>query len=243
MQPIHNLLLRFQNATPRQGGAVHNDDGHAQFPRRIQFRPCANATGIFGDDHVDGVVLQKGAIPGQVKGASGDFKRVIGQGNGGFGLIHKAQQIVMRGRAGKEVNILFANRQKDAAGRIAKRVQNTGIIRDMLPCVARTGLPRRAFKTDQRRVGLRGSIQCIARHLRGEWVGGINDMCDVFRADIINQTINTAKAANTGWQGLAARTIGAPGIGKNGICTAIGQMTRKARGLGRAAQKKDFLHV
>lgn len=243
MQPIHNLLLRLQNATSGQGGAVHNDDRHPQLSCHVQFRTRANATGIFGDNHVDGVTLQKGAIPIQTKGTGCDFKRVIGQGNGGFGLIHKAQQIVMLGRAGKEVNVLFANRQKDAAGRIAKRVQNTGIIRDMLPCVARTGLPRRAFKTDQRRVGLRGSIQCIARHLRGEWVGGINDMRDVFRADIINQTINTAKAANTGWQGLAAWAIGAPGIGKYGICAAISQMTCQARGLGRAAQKKDFLHV
>lgn len=243
IKPVHNLLLRLQNAASGQGGAVHNDDRHPQFPRRIQFRTRANTTGIFGDDYVDGVVLQKCAIPGQVKGTGGDFKRVVGQGNGGFGLIHKAQQIVMLGRAGKEVNVLFTNRQKDAAGHIAKRVQNTGIIHNMLPGITCAGLPRRAFKADQRRVGLRGGIQSIARHLRGEWVGGINDMRDVFRANIINQTINTAKAAHTGWQGLAARAIGAPGIGKNGICAAIGQMTRQARGLGCAAQKKDFLHV
>lgn len=243
MQPIHNLLLRWQNATSGQGGTVHHDDRHAQFPGRVQFRTRANTTGIFGDNHVDGVMLQKCAIPGQIKGTGGDFKRVIGQGNGGFGLIDKTQQIVMLGRAGKEVNILFANRQKDAAGRIAKRVQNTGIIHDMLPCVARTGLPGRAFKADQRRVGSRRSIQSIARHLRGKRMGRINDMRDVFRANIINQTINTAKAAHTGWQGLAARAIGAPGIGKYGICAAISQMTRQVRGLGCAAQKKDFLHV
>lgn len=243
MKPVHNLLLRLQNAAPGQGGAVHHDDGKFQFACGIQFRTRSNATGVFGDDHVDGVALQQRAIPGQVKGTGGDFKRVVGQGNWGFGLVHKAQKIVMLRGFGEKINVLLANRQKDTTRFVTKCCQNVGVIRDMLPGIPFTRLPGRAFKADQRRVGPGDSHERIARHLRGERMGCINDMGDLFRMDVINQTVDTAKAPYTGGQGLAARGVGASGVGKNGICTAFRQMARQVRGFGRTAQKKDFLHV
>lgn len=243
IKPIHNLLLRLQNAAPGQGGAVHHDDGQLQRARGIQFRTRTNAAGVFGDDHVDGVALQQRAIPGQVKGTGGDFKRVVGQGNWGFGLVHKAQKIVMLRGFGEKIYVLFANRKKDTTRLVSKCGQHAGVIRDMLPGIPFTRLPGRAFKADQWRVGLGNRHERIARHLRSERMGRINDMGDLFRMDVINQTADTSKAAHTGWQGLAARGIGASGVGKDGICTAFRQMARQARGFGRPAQKKDFLYV
>lgn len=243
MKPGQNILLRLHNLAPWKGRTIHHDHLKAKRTRGVQLGACADAARIFGDDHINSVTFQKRQIASQIKRSGCDFNSMVGQGNAGLGLIHQTQKVMMLRGDGEQINVLLPDRQEHPLRGFAKGPQYAWIIRNMLPVIAFLSLPWRAFKADQGRSGLCDSLQGIVRHLCSERMGCIHNMRDFFSTDVFDQTCDATKATHAGRQGLAARRIGAPGVGKYSVCFTVSQVMRKARGLCCAAQDKDFLHV
>jgi len=241
-KPGHHIGDLRKDPARRQGGPVDQDDRQAQNARGFQFGGGACATGVLGDDMADAMFAQQGKIAGQIKGATGDDGGGIGQGQGAFGRINQAQQVMVLWLGGKGRKRLFADGQKHprrAVGQGGDRGRDVG---NVGPAVTGLSLPRRALQHRQRHIRLGAGRNGIAAHLRGERVGGVNDMADAFRLEIGHQPRHPAKAADPDRQRLRHRRGGTACIGIDRFHPRAGKGAGQQAGLGGAAQKKDACH-
>ncbi len=242
IQPCHHFGNGAKHLPGRHGGPVDQDDGQAKAAGGRQLGLGPGAAGVLGDNMGDPVILQKSKVGGQVKGAAGDDSMGIWQGQGAFGRVDKAQDVVVPGPGSKGLQGLLADGKKDPCGRIGQGSDGGFGIWHMGPLIAFPGAPRRALQRHQRQVQLGAGGDSIPAHPRGEGMGRIDDMGDALILQVSNQPFHAAKAAHPHGQGLRHGHGRAPGVGKDRIRPCLGQGAGKQACLGRAAQKKDAWH-
>ncbi len=243
IQPRHHIINIAKNLARGNEGAINHDHLQAQGARGLQLGLRANATGVFGNDDFDVVVFQKRQIPSQIKRSARDNRMGVEHRQRMGGLVHQTQQIAVLRARGKDINMLFSNRQKDLRGITWQGITGRLDIRNRLPIVTGSRLPRRAFETSQIDLRRRASTHGIGAHLGSKRVRGINHMGDVFGPQEIAQTVHPAKAANTCRQGLRDGVCRASGVGKQHVIIRVGQVMGQTRGLCGAAKQKDACHV
>lgn len=243
IQPRHYLFHLMKHKARRQGWPVDQDHWNALDQSRFQLGLCPATPGVLGDDMGDAVILQQRQIARQIKGAARYDGPRIWQGQWRLRHIDKAQEVVMLRFGRERRKVLFSDRQKDAGGPIGQRRHRTSHVGHMMPVIVGARSPRRALKNTQRCAGGGTGGDGVLAHLRGEWVGGVNHMADLFAPQIGGQTFGPAKAADAGRQRLRDRAVGAPGVGKDCIHAARRQSAGKGGRFGGAAQQEDARHV
>ncbi|MFM2388449.1 MAG: hypothetical protein RLZZ437_4 [Pseudomonadota bacterium] len=237
--PIHHIRHAAHDCAVRDMRAVHHDDGQAQFARRGDFGDSPFAARVFGNDDIDMLITQQRGIIGHCKGSAGDGDGRLWQGHVITRSIDKTQQVMVLGGADKSVQMLPPDGQKHPARGGAKDKRCTGKVWHVGPVISGCGHPWRTFKGDKGHACGPAGQNGIRAHLRGEGMCGVNDMGDAFAGKKGLQSGNTAKAADTGGQGLGHRGFGAASVGIDRIGVVLLQGAGQKAGLGRAAKQKD----
>lgn len=241
-QPCHDLRDRSGFGAGRYGGAVDQDDGDLQAAGGFQFRIGPRAACVLGDDMGYAVVTQQGGVGGFVERAFGDEDGRVRQGKRGFGFVDKAQDVVVLGVARETVEPLLADGEKDAGGNGGKRACRLIGVGNRGPAVGGRSGPGRAFKGEKR--GLRGRAggDGIGAHLCGKGVGGVDDVCDAFGAQVVGEALGAAKASGSGGQRLGYGGVGASGVREDGVGATGGKFAGKEARFGGAAEEEDARH-
>ncbi len=224
------------------GRPVDHDDGQAEHPCRIDLRTRACASRIFGDNQVDAVRAHQGEIAVQREGAAIDQQMMVRQRGQRFGRIDEAEQIMMLRLGGEGFNMHASERQHNAAGRPVERADGARNIGDMGPAVALPRLPFRAGEHEMGHPRLPRGDGGIGADNRGEGVGRVDEVGELFRLQISRQPLSTAKAADAHRHRLGTRVSGASGIAQHRPLAAFGQSFRQRARLGGAAKDQDMAH-
>lgn len=241
MKPVQNLFDGLNAVPLGYGGTVDQDHGQRQVAGGVQFGAGADAAGVLGHDVGDLVGFQQRKVAFQREGASRYNRIGLGQRQG-FGRIDKAQKVMMLGLYGKNLKVLATYGEEDAGRGIGQRRSGCRHIRHGLPLVTGDGVPRLTLQRDKRQVGDFGGGERMYAHLRGEGMGGVDDVGDGFVAQVFHQTFHAAKAADALWQGLGNGRLGSAGVRENGCNALICQGFGENRGFGGAAEQKDAGH-
>lgn len=240
--PRHDACDAVGLLARRHGGPFDKDHGQPERAGGVEFRPCADAACVFGDDVGDGMIAQKGGVALCGKRTLGDDRRGVRQGQGCFGRIDQTQKVMVLRFGGEGVEGLFADGKKDAGRGVGQGFGRRFGGVDARPAVGGFGCPSGAFEGQQRGRGLGAGGNGVCAYLCGEGVGRVDDMGDAFGADVFCKSPGPAKAADARRQGLRHGGRCASGVGKHRIHPLREQMRGKAGGLGRAAKKKDARH-
>lgn len=245
-KPAHDLVHRTQDSSVGHCGPIDHYDRQAQPAGSDQLGLGPNAAGVFGDNVGDAMLTHQGFVLCRLKRATGDNDRAPGQRQSRFGFIDQPQQIMVLGRCGKEVKVLFTNGQKHPR-RTRRQGRGCSLERGhMGPVIAHARLPCGPLQCAQRYARLSTGGHRIAAHLRGKGMGGVNHMAHSFTADVVDEACNATEPAQPLGQRLGHRARGTAGIRKDGLTPGHrmrGEVPRQLRGLRGAAEKKDVLHV
>lgn len=241
-EPFHHICDSFNNVSVRHKRPVNQNNRQTQRARSVQFGPRAASASIFRNDKADTVGSQQGKVAVIGEGAARDNDGHIWQRQGLDRRIDKAQKVVMPGGYGEIFKLLPTDGKKDA-GRLHRQDGDGGShVGDQHPLIGGTGLPGRTLQRQKGNAGDFGSLHRVTAHLGGKGVGRVDDMGDVFGAQIGHKPCHTAKATDPAGQRLRHGRIGPPGVRENArnalICHGFG----KIRGFAGASQKKGAGH-
>jgi hypothetical protein len=108
------------------------------------------------------------------------------------------------------------------------------------PAIAGRVLPGRTLECEQRYIGHSASRNRVRTDLRRERMGSIDHAHDALSAEIIDQAIDAAEAADTPGDRRRRRIFGAAGIGQHRIDTRIlCDLRDQPIGIGGAAEDQD----
>lgn len=240
--PTHHLFDLRENRSNGQSWPFDKNDRKPQGAGRLQLCFGSCTTRVLGNDMGDTVGLQKRQIIRHRKGPAVDDGAGVRQGQCTFGRVDKSQKIMVLRLSGEAGKMQLANRQKDPRRGVGQGVDGRIHACDLLPVVAGTGNPGRAFKGAEPGAGLRAGLYRVATHLCRERMGGINQMRHPFGANVIGQPFGPAKAADSGGQGLRQRLFGATRIGKDRSDAGLRHGAGQVRGFGGSAEDKEARH-
>ena len=222
--------------------AVDQPDRQAELAGGLQFRFCAAAAGILGDDQIAAMGAQEGEVGGEVKGAARDLGCDAGQRQR-VRRIDKAQEVVMLRLRGEFRDMQAPDGEEDATGGPVQTLHRLAQVAQMGPAVTRAGRPGRAHQADQRDGGGQGRFMGVMAHLRRERVGCVDQMRDPLRRHPCRKALCPAETSGSDRDRLCARVFGAARIGERGGDAAIRQQAGELACLGGAAQdQKVRLH-
>lgn len=239
-QPIKNGVHSRDGITFRQLGAVNHHHWKVQSSRRGQLGLSPGAASVFANHNLDTLVLKQLGVACDGERTARHNHSVMRQGRRLFRRIHQAQDIVMLRLRGERGHVQTPQRQHDLLGGPVQRGDCTGDIGHVSPIVPFAGLPFRPLQGQQRHVRRAAGMEGIPAHLCCKRVCGINHMADVMLVQIGDQTVNTAKAANTMGNGLRTGMIDTARIGKGRLNATAGQALRECAGFGCAAENKEI---
>lgn len=242
MQPIHHLGDVSDCFTRGNRWPVDHDDGQAEGAGGSDFGDSTLAAGILGDKDLCAMIAHQIAVACKGEGAARNDDARLRQGQWIGGRIDETQQVMVLRLAGEGLQMLAADREEDAAWGRAKGCGGGGEVWCMGPVVTIGGRPGRAFEGNQGQAHAGAGGDGMGAHLRGERVGRIDDMGDVFHRQIGHQPCDAAKAAQAHGQGLRHGIFRTARIGIDGIGIVIMQRAGEKPRLGRAAEQKDAHH-
>lgn len=197
---------------------------------------------VFGDQNLGAVTAHQGQIIGQRKRATRHFDPRTGQREIGLRHIHDPQQEIMLRKRRESRQMQTSDGQKHPCGGALQRLNGALDIRDILPPIARLGLPGRAFKGAKRHGAQGCGLNRIGADLGGKGVGGVDDLPDVFSPQIVGQPRHPAKTAHPHRDRLGAGLIHAARIRQHRGQPLTGQFGDQGAGLGGAAKNKGAFH-
>lgn len=237
-KPCHHLRYRGFYVPRRKRRATDQDHGKSAGPCGMQLGHRSRAARVLGHNMADAMFAKEGKVALNRERATGKDDLCVRQRQFA-GRIDKSQEVVVLGPDCEIPDILLADGQKDACGRIGQGGDGSSDIGDRMPDIAGLLLPFRALKGKKRQTHPPGGLDGIARHLGGKGMRCVDDMRDAVCPQPVAKPRHPAKAANAGWQGLGHGRGGASGIGKHrvdpGLCKGAGQRGR----LGRAAKQQN----
>ena len=137
MQPVHHSGDVAGYGTVSDGRPRDHNHGQLQLPCGLQLGRSPLATRVFGYDMGDGMGPQQGKITGNREWPAIQNHFGIGQRQGGFGGINKAQKVEMLGLACEGGKGLLANGQENTLRRIGQGCNRRLGICDINPSIAR----------------------------------------------------------------------------------------------------------
>ncbi len=242
LQPLQNFFHGAKNIPFGQRRTVNQDDRNPQAPCRPKFRLGSATTGVLGHDQADAVIAHQRRVARFGERTTGDDRMGVGYRQRTLGRINQSQQVMVLGFGGEFGQVLLADRQENAGGRVRQGGDGTGDIGNALPGVPRPRHPGRAFQRGERHARLSAGGQGVPAHLRGEGMGRVDDMRDAFGPQVIAKAPDSAEAADTRGQGLGDRCLGPAGIGKDSRDPGACHGARERRGFGGAAEDKEARH-
>ncbi|MGY3697338.1 hypothetical protein ACVIGA_007418 [Bradyrhizobium sp. USDA 3240] len=158
------------------------------------------------------------------------------------GRVDEPQRIGMPWPAAERRDVLAADREEHVGATVRQRRDRRDDVRDLDPVIAGCSIPRRAFKREQRRCGLRAGGDCVAAHLGREGMRRVDHMRDALATQIVGKTADAAEAADPGRQRLFGRSCGAPAVGIDRVDARARDRRGKRIGVGRSAQDQGAHH-
>jgi hypothetical protein len=132
-------------------------------------------------------------------------------------------------------------REHDVLGWPAKRCNRTRDIGNVTPIITHLRHPLMTRQSHQMCASQRAGRNRVHAHLCRERMGCINNVGNSVFANVINQTLNTTKTANTGRQGLAFGPRNSTSVGKYGCYFSIMQNMGQGRRLSCAAKDQQVI--
>ena len=236
MNPVQRILGGMNFGPFGDRGAINHDNGNAQVTRGLNLGIGAAPACVFGHQQFDIMFThQRDVVLGAKRSARKQSGR-LGQGQG-FGLVHKAQQILMLGRTGKFGQMHASNRQHDIGFTHALQVFCRRPNRwNTVPLIPVHAVPRRAGQRAKLGSRFAAGVDRIHTHLTGKGMGGINHMRHLFGTQILGQSLRTAISADTFWQRLGFGTFHAARIGQGCTDIRLGDQFGQICGFGRSCQ-------
>ena len=239
-KPAQNLGDRF-NCFPR-GNERPTDHHHRQrkITRRFDLGRGRVAAGIPRDDDVSVEILKDGPIGRAVEWPARHDDLRLGQRQWIARRIDQPNQVNVLRVLRENLQVLSADAEEYPACLKSESLGRGHDIIDLDPPVARRALPGRTFQRQQRHPGGPASPDGTDTHLRSEWMGGIDDTVNIFRAKVVHEAGNAAKAADTPGNRRRQRIFRAAGIGQHRIdIRTIRQSRRQPVRVGGAAEDQN----
>jgi len=236
MNPLQRILGRMNFCPFGDRGAVNHYDGNAQVTCGRDLGIGAEPACIFGHQQFDIMFEHERDIVLGAERSTGIQGGCLGQGQS-FGLIDKAQQILMLGRTGKFGQMHTANRQHYIGF-----IQSLQIFSSLpkcwnvVPLIAIHAGPGRARQRAELGSSFATGFDRIRAHLTGKGMGGVNYICHFFGKQIFGQSLRSPISADTFWQRLRFGAFHAARIGQGRRDIRLGDQFGQIRGLGRSCQ-------
>lgn len=240
IQPMHHLVDVMRLHPWWQEGAVDEDHRKPQLARGDQFGLRTPSPGIFADDYVNGVVLHQSDIAIGGEGATIQDDAMVRQARSACGRIDEAQEVMVLGLRCEGIHMDAAQGQHDVARGPRQRRDRRVNVGNHSPAVPRTGFPWRTGEGDMRNARLACGGDRVGADLRGEGVGGIDQMGDIIVAQVARKPVGPAKAAYTDRHWLGFWPFHPPGIAQGRPHAALRQRGNQRARLHCAAQDKDM---
>lgn len=220
----------------RNEGTPHHHDRQAELTRSVDFCRSGIAAGVTGDDNIDAMVGQHLAVAGKIERTARNDHFCLERQRRPW-LIDQPDQIEMLLVAREWRELGATDAEEHAAGSDAQCMPRRHEIVDLDPAVARAALPGPPLERKQGNADSRAGRDCMRAHPGRKGMRGIDDTYDLFAAKIVDQPVDTAKAAEAPGNWRLLRAFGPPGIGQNGIEARIARnRRRKLVGIGAAAK-------
>ncbi|TQM94850.1 hypothetical protein BD293_3540 [Roseinatronobacter monicus] len=240
--PVQHCCDVMRFAAVGQGGAVDHQHRQTKRARGDKLRLRPTAARILGHNQINTVGAHQRLIRSGIERAAIQNDMVIGQGRWHLWRVHKAQNIVMLGLCRETRQMHPAQGQQNTprgASKCRDRRRNIG---HAVPVIAGDRGPRGARQGQKRHPGDLRGLHGMCTHLRGERMGGVNQMGDVMGAQIGDQPLHPAKTTHPHRNGLWLGPLHPPCIAECGAKPRPCKFGDKARGLNRATKDKDIVH-
>lgn len=242
IQPLQHLRYAVRFAPGGDHRPLHHHDRQAEQACGVQLGLGAGSAGILGDHDIHFVLAHQRGVCVHVKRATRDDDGMPWQGRWAGRRIDQPQDVVVLRLGCKLRKVHAAQRQHDGLRRPLQRSHCGTDVGHRMPAVAGVWMPRR---TRQRQQGYAHVGCCgngIAAHLRGKWMGGIDQMGDGMYVQIPDQPRHAAKAADAHGDGLWLGLRHTPRIRQNRNVAPFGQGMGQRAGFKGAAEDKDVAH-
>lgn len=243
MNPCHHRIDGYADGAWRYVRPRDHHDLHSRITGGGNFRLGPTTTGVFRNQYVDVVIVDQGAIPRQCERPTIHNYGRIAESQWILWWIDKAQQECVPIQMREITQGLTPDRQKHAGGRgIFQPCHRRAAIGNVMPTITDLRDPRRTLQGHQRDMRhLRGSDGVRADPC-GKGMGGVDDMADVIRAQVIGQPRRPAKSADARGDRLHTRIFDPPRIGQDRRYTR--RMDTRGQGacFGRSPKDQDFRH-
>lgn len=236
----HGVLDRLRAIAVAGFRPIDQHDGQAENARGDDLAPRGLAARILADDDIDAVPLQKGDFRFHGERAAGeqvlDIRRIQWRQD----RINAAHEIMVLRRGVERFGLLPADREKDAAGFVAKRPYSLVNRTDARPAVTRLFLPAEPFQPQQRDAGRPAGSAGVGGNLFGERMRRVDQQIDGVFLKIGRKALDAAETAGAHGHRLRCGIDGAAGERqRDGEIGPAGKAARKRARFGRAAQYED----
>ena len=193
MNPVHRLFRRCHLLTSGSLGSCQQHDGDAEFTRRNELRLRGAATGIFGNEHIDGMITHQHLFQFHRKRRAGSDPLGIGNGRV-FHRIDTAHHEKMR-RMRVSVNFQSPHRQENALRQITQQSYNFLMSFDFAPFITSSSAPCGPDQRQDRHVRLSRSSSGIKWHAPRKRMCRIHNGVNVVFSNPISKPVHTPKPA------------------------------------------------
>lgn len=203
------------------------------------------AAAVLGDDDVDPVAGEKGALGGFLKGAGRQNVARIGYAELRQDGIDAADQILVLRRMFEMEDLLPANGEKDTFWRRAKRRNRLRNGTDAGPEIAGLLFPGEAAKRKKCNAGAACRNRRIVRDARRKGMGGVDQKVEIFRLQKTGKPVAATEAAAAARHRLSDGFRRSPGERQENVAVrAESQRGCQLPCFGRAAKDQDtvFAH-
>ncbi len=242
--PAQHLLDSADFVSLRRIGPIDHDYRQAKPTGGVDLGAGAFAASVSGNHKVNPAGFEKVTLCRFGKWPTINDDVVMRQGGAVLRGIDESQEIVMLRRGSEDRDFGSPDGKENSLGRVAKRPGGSGHVRHSGPAIAGAGRPRRSCKRDQGHASGCTRRDRVPAYLRGERVGGVDQVRDGVILEIRGQARFAAKSAGAGRQGLYDGIRHATGVGERGTQPHGGDVRRKGARLGGAAQDQEiWCHV
>lgn len=242
IEPFQHLGHTTGHNARRYPWSRDQDDLQTERPCRQYLGFRAGTAGIFGNDRLDFVDPQQSAVGGNIERPACDDQRGLRQWQRRFRRIDQPHQIVVLRLAGEIGKMQPSYSQKHPLRRTGQRLRGCRDVGHFEPAILGLCPPFGPDERQQWRAGFGCGLHGMQAYLRGERVGGIDQMGHCVFAQIVRKARHAPKAANPDRHRLRARVGDTSGIGQDRSHAAFGDSSRQGRGFGCAAENQEFGH-
>lgn len=243
MKPAHHRIKIAKDPAGGHGGACDHHDLKPQLPRGVDLGLRPDPARILGEQDFGAVIAHQRQIIGQTERPARPFDPRLRQREIGVRRIDHPHQKIMLRQMGEIGQMQPPDGQKHPRRRTIERAHRGRHIFDLQPAIGRFGLPSGPLESAKRHALARGRLHGIGADARREGMGGIDDLPDPFRRQIIGQPLGPAEAADPHRHRLRPRLADATGIGQHRRQTLPRQFRDKRAGFGGAAKNEGGFHV